>query len=52
MRSAAASAASPAAEPLPETVVVSSFAEIDALIEAASGDAPAAQASPEHSEAG
>ena len=29
----------PAAEPLPETVVVSSFAEIDALIEAASGEA-------------
>ena len=44
--------ASVAAEPLPETVVVSSFAEIDALIEAAGGDAPAAQASPEHSEAG
>ena len=29
----------PAAKPLPDTVVVSSFAEIDALIEAASGEA-------------
>ena len=51
----AASAETPGsatAEPLPDTVVVSSFAEIDALIEAASGDVPAAQASPEHSEAG
>jgi len=31
--------ASPVADPLPDTVVVSSFAEIDALIEAASGEA-------------